>query len=166
MGIRSNFSIGSTRLASKGLRRVDRSFETVKVAGTLLAENIITGGAYSPGTPRDTGAAAYSWTVHAPGESAKPFTTEPPDKDGLAAVGEATTRIAEWDGKTRLHFGTNCPYMDVLEYEGHSPQAPSGFVRLALRHWKAMLNAAARITRAATALPRARDSRGRFTKRG
>jgi hypothetical protein len=165
MTVRSNFSIGTRRLASKGLRRADRSFETVKVAATMLAENIITGGAYSPGTPRDTGAAAYSWTVHGPGESAKPFTTEPPDADGLASVGEATTRIAAWNGKTRLHFGTRCPYMDPLEYEGHSPQAPSGFVRLALRHWKTMLNAAARLTRAKGA-PRARDSRGRFVKGG
>lgn len=89
------------------------------VAGDIVFTNLTTGGAYSSGTPVDTGYALSRW-----------------------ARVRATVRGAIET------FTNDCVYIRPLEY-GHSSQAPFGFMRLTVLHWRDIVRDALRIVRRA-----------------
>jgi hypothetical protein len=75
-------------------------------------------------TPVDTGAARKSWT---------------PDRNKVnlsnsgGNPGHVASRLRPGDTFT---YTSSLPYIRVLEYQGHSAQAPSGMMRLAIAEFK------------------------------
>lgn len=102
--------------------------ELVMNVGFVLAENVIVGGQYSPGTPVDTGFARESWWVDFE------LTGSPPGPQamasGQAALDQATLRLLDVKCGGIVYLLNNAAYIKALEY-GHSQQAPAGMVRLA-----------------------------------
>lgn len=144
MPVKSNFAKVSKDLARKVGAEPEVAMEIARETMGTLMSNVIIGGPYSPGTPKKSGAAAYSWTVCLDDQQPKRFTTRPPDSGGLGGLIEALARISRWTMKQRIQMGTNAPYMDRLEFEGWSQQAPSGFVRQAVAQFSTMWREAAR----------------------
>lgn len=111
----------------------DRVTELYRNVIFLLFQNIIAGGDYSPGTPVDTGFARNSWVPSANGIGAfrQPST---PERHG-APVGvdsiDALQAVLEARLEDEWHLSSNCAYMSALE-DGHSSQAPTGMVWLAI----------------------------------
>jgi hypothetical protein len=99
----------------------------------LLFMNIIVGGNYSPGTPVDTGFARNSWVVGigAPGEPRQPAENAERATVSLTSDAEAQTAVLDATIDDEVHLTSNCVYMTALE-DGHSDQAPTGMVWLAI----------------------------------
>lgn len=112
----------------------DRVTEAYVNVILLLFMNIVVGGNYSPGTPRDTGYAANSWVVGLNGIGAFRQPSERPSGDkgpvALDSVDDLqqvlTARLEDV-----VHLSSNAAYMGALE-DGHSSQAPTGMVWLAI----------------------------------
>lgn len=100
--------------------------------GFECAENIIVGGAYSPGTPVDTGYARASWYVGINGEG-EPH--QGPQRPTKRTAGGASGGNIQDIAKSRLGdsimISSNAEYIGALEF-GHSKQAPNGMIRLTL----------------------------------
>jgi hypothetical protein len=81
------------------------------------------------GTPVDTGRARGNWqaTIDQPAEGV----TTVDDKGGQLTVGSADGAISRATGRV-FYITNNLPYIMPLEYEGHSKQAPRGWVRTAV----------------------------------
>jgi hypothetical protein len=82
-------------------------------------------------TPVDTGRARANWQVgtNGPISSVKyPYPESPgsPDAGASEALSSGAERIKEYTGGT-LHITNNLPYITALN-DGHSKQAPKGFV--------------------------------------
>lgn len=97
-----------------------------------LAEEVIIGKKYSPGTPVDTGFARASWFCHV-GSAIPPS----PGKAGSPADAVSRVSLAIADGEPGDTFWVlnNAAYIGALEY-GHSSQAPRGMVRIAMQNAK------------------------------
>lgn len=150
MRIRHNFTWFSARVTHASLQMPGVASALTKRATVLLADEIVRGGALSPGTPWDTGAARWSWTALPGGRGrAKPFTPQrAPDQHGDAAMALITQAVEESaPNETYFLLATNCPYMAPLEY-GHSTQAPAGMIRNALAGWDLIVRQAAEDVRA------------------
>ena len=97
-----------------------------------LAENIIVGGAYAPGTPVDTGFARASWHV---GINTPVEPHQPPDNPGRAVTPldpvYTFVQLQSVRGGDVVYLNSNTVYMRFLEF-GSSAQAPGGFIRLTL----------------------------------
>ena len=83
-------------------------------------------------TPVDTGRARSNWQV----ELNQPATStrDPLDKSGAGAIAEGKRTIAQYKGGTpqaSVHITNNLPYIAKLN-DGHSAQAPAGFVERAI----------------------------------
>ncbi len=83
-------------------------------------------------TPVDTGRARANWQVNigspAVGEVATPGS---PDQGSATALTAAQSTIATYKGQGNIHITNNVPYIGKLN-EGHSRQAPAGFVEAAV----------------------------------
>jgi hypothetical protein len=131
------FAVDMSEIRTLMRDRVDEAFRHVALRVT---ENIIVGGPYSPGTPKDTGFARNSWTVgiNTMGEDRQPSTREGDAKKQPVDVGSLDVaqlailgaRASEGDV---IYLTSNCVYMRRLEY-GHSKQAPQGMVRLTMQN--------------------------------
>lgn len=88
-----------------------------------------------PGTPVDTGFARGSWMVSI-GKPARDGPTNP-NTDATGTV-DTSPVFRATIGQT-VWVTSFVAYMSKLEYEGHSGQAPRGFVRLAISAGKHML---------------------------
>ncbi|MCP5041081.1 MAG: HK97 gp10 family phage protein [bacterium] len=79
----------------------------------------------TPGTPVDTGRARGNWqlSVNAPLTG----TLDVLDKSGSSPIALAATAVNAVQGFEDIWLTNNLPYILALE-EGHSKQAPSGFV--------------------------------------
>ena len=108
------------------LKGLEEKTDTVaRDMASLMAENIIVGGAVSPGTPVDTGYARGSWY---------PAINGVPVETGVVPDSTSRARRVFETGKAGDSFElwTNTVYMPSLEY-GSSKQAPRGMVRLTMR---------------------------------
>lgn len=107
--------------------------EVVVNVGFELAENIIAGGEFAPGTPIDTGFARGSWYVGigAEGTPHQPALPEGERARYDSALAGALARLAQAHAGTEIFILSNTAYMKALEY-GHSDQAPLGMIRLTL----------------------------------
>tara|TARA_R110002020_G_scaffold62613_3_gene167358 strand:+ start:2483 stop:2878 length:396 start_codon:yes stop_codon:yes gene_type:complete len=85
------------------------------------------------GTPVDTGRARANWqaTIHQPAKG----TVVVGDKAGGPTVSKGGRSIKNATGNV-WWLSNNLPYIIRLEYEGHSPQAPSGWVRASVERAK------------------------------
>lgn len=83
-------------------------------------------------TPVDTGRARANWQASV-GE-AKSGTLPAPASPGLGvtqALESAASAVASYKGQVAIHITNNLPYIQRLN-EGHSQQAPAGFVQKAM----------------------------------
>jgi len=133
-----DFTLDTTGLNEKLGKDLDR---VLRATFFDLNEYVVFGGPdkrYSPGTPVDLGFARNSWwvSVNDPGSPKQParptakvsVPLQPNVLDPSSGAGDI------------FYLSTNCVYMRVLEFTGHSPQAPNGFVRLALSGLQDMLD--------------------------
>jgi len=110
--------------------------ETLKTNGKLmvvgvaqhLANEIHSGGRYSPGTPIDTGFARSNWDAAIGGLPAGSSAGSP----GAALARMEESALALQVGETWF-MGNSAPYIGRLEFDAWSQQAPDGFVRPAAR---------------------------------
>jgi len=96
------------------------------------------------GTPVDTGRARGNWqcTIGSPAEG----TIERKDPTGQAVMAEVTETVAGWNvDQVAICLTNNVAYIEALE-NGHSQQAPRGWVRVALRNYPGIVEKAARST--------------------
>jgi hypothetical protein len=142
----------------------------------LLAINLITGGAYSRGTPIDTGFAQNGWAVGINGPPKFRQASHPSLEFASAGTGRSrstsTGRFANPAavnvvslveiidalrgvplGAT-VQFANNCVYIRPLEF-GHSQQAPAGFMRITAAAAPRIAHDAAAQTKGADAAARA-----------
>lgn len=90
------------------------------------------------GTPVDTGRARGNWQA----SIGTPLTnaTEKTDKDGNSTIASGSAAVKQATGNI-FYLTNNLPYIYRLEFEGHSKQAPHGWVRAAVnRVSKAILS--------------------------
>lgn len=112
---------------SKILDRInDRMRAVVQTTSRTLANEMMTGGRYSPGTPIDVGFHRSHWDAALGGMPAG-------GPAGSADPSEAELRVQsaidEMDVGDVLFLTNNGPAIRRLEFEGWSQQAPDGFVR-------------------------------------
>jgi hypothetical protein len=91
-------------------------------------------------TPVDTGRLRGNWqtTINSPARGTK----DRVDPSGAAAMAEA---IANLGGLAdAVWFVNNLPYVERIEYDGWSRQAPEGMVRRHLAQWRRIVNAKAK----------------------
>lgn len=106
----------------------DRAIRVIRRAMFDIAENVVVGGPFGPGTPVKTGFARAEWIAVLNGGSWKqtgaPGKGSHPDAlaGSLALIATAKLGDAVW-------LLNGVPYIIGLEY-GHSSQAPAGMVRL------------------------------------
>lgn len=109
--------------------------ELVRQVGFTVAENVIVGGAYSPGTPVDVGFARNSWAVglnEIPAPRQAPENSSPEQPVAVTSDADAAAVIAQARLGDTIILASNCAYMEPLE-EGHSQQAPNGMIKLAVQ---------------------------------
>lgn len=122
---------------SRFVQGLEANTDTVaRNMASIMAENIIVGGPFSPGTPVDTGFARGSWY---PALNGQPIDSGP-DAD---ATGRAQRAYGAGRAGDTFELWTNTTYMPPLEY-GHSKQAPRGMVRTTMRSAQAIADAAVR----------------------
>lgn len=138
----SRFQLDLSRLTTTVQRAADL---VVRDVAFDVVENIVVGGAVSPGTPVDTGFARNSWVVglNAPGTPRQPDT---PPADGAPPVGdpvgEAAPALAGVTAGDTVYLTSNTAYMPILEDGGSQAQAPQGMVRLTLAGAQTLVDAA------------------------
>lgn len=113
------------------LRRYLR--EKAQRVAFIIAEAVIVGNQYGPGTPVDWGFARANWTIgintDAPGELApRPATRTAYPAPDMSAIQQ---QISALDLGDVFRMANNAVYGMSLEY-GHSTQAPSGMVRVVI----------------------------------
>lgn len=97
------------------------------------------------GTPVDTGRARGNWIPAIGKPPTRPVPTL--DKSGTAGLGNAKTLFARYDlGDGKIFIVNNLPYIQRLN-EGHSQQAPAGFVQRAVLAGVAVLDRTGDISR-------------------
>ena len=82
----------------------------------------------SPGTPVDTGNARNHWYASIGSPGAGPQGDRQGGDQSLSEIGLV---LAGVEAGQVVYVLNNAAYIRRLEYEGHSQQAPQGFVRLA-----------------------------------
>lgn len=96
----------------------------VKGVAQTLANEIHSGGKYSPGTPIDTGFARANWDAEIGG----PPTGGSAGSPGASLARMESKALALQVGETWV-ASNSAPYIGRLEFDGWSQQAPDGFVR-------------------------------------
>lgn len=104
---------------------------TLLVRGTAqtLANEMISGGRYSPGTPIDTGFHRSHWdaSVGSLPQMGSVGGEDSPNPEGATARVDRTIEYLD-PGET-LYLANNGPAIRRLEFDAWSNQAPDGFVR-------------------------------------
>lgn len=124
----------------------DRLNEAYRNIIFVLLMNVVVGGLYSCGTPHDLGFAQNSWVVGigAPGAFRQPENMSAEDRKArrqvaVVSIEEGNTIILDVKYEDEVHLSSNCVYMGSLE-DGHSGQAPTGFVWLAIHAGQQIVN--------------------------
>lgn len=88
------------------------------------------------------GRARASWGVglNAPAESSITLV----DKQGQRTIARGLAAISQWKPDDSIWITSRLPYINRLEYEGHSKQAPAGMVRISIVQAQQFITAAAR----------------------
>ncbi|URA07002.1 virion structural protein [Xanthomonas phage Elanor] len=91
-------------------------------------------------TPVDTGRLRGNWqtTINSPATAAIGRN----DPSGGAAMAEAVANLGSLVDV--VWFSNNLPYVQTIEYDGHSRQAPEGMVRRHLAAWQRIVSAKAK----------------------
>ena len=115
-----SFTADINRFTIKADRQTDKKVRAVCLS--LLSQVVV-------GTPVDTGRARGNWqaSINTPITSTVPDT----DKSGGATISKGKGAVAQATGKV-FYITNNLPYIYPLEFEGHSKQAPHGWVRAAV----------------------------------
>jgi hypothetical protein len=103
-----------------------------------MANEIITGGSFGPGTPVDTGNARGSWVFGV---------GKPPEDAGNTAASGVSNAISTAPVGQPWVLANHVRYIRALEY-GHSGQAPQGMVRVVVRKSKLILDLVSKMVRA------------------
>lgn len=106
----------------------ERATALVRGTARTLANEMISGGRYSPGTPIATGFHRSHWdaAIGALPQGGSVGGAEAPDP--LAAEARVDATVEYLDLGETLYLANNGPAIRRLEYDGWSPQAPNGFV--------------------------------------
>ncbi len=102
-----------------------KSQQLVRKVGQTLYNEMSSGGKYSPGTPIDTGFARGSWAANI----GTPAAGSPGNE--ATAIAQVTGVVDSMNPGEVLYVTNNAPYIRRLEFNGHSKQAPDGFIRVA-----------------------------------
>jgi hypothetical protein len=127
----------------------DRLRRVLVSAGQDVAENVSVGGAYSPGTPVDTGFARSKWdaTLGTP-----PNVPETGDGSMVATGTEGTMGlvIASADIRDVITIYNNTEYLPFLEDGSTTPKAPfvSGWIAQTVAAWPVIVSRATARVRA------------------
>lgn len=70
-------------------------------------------------------------------------TTTAVDATGTATIDRMGAVLAQADGQQDIYIMNSLPYAPVIEYEGHSKQAPAGMVRITVAQWQGFVDRAA-----------------------
>lgn len=81
-------------------------------------------------TPVDTGRAKGNWqaTIGSPASG-----------EGMSSESEVIATIPQHAGSV-VYLTNNVPYIQKLEYDAHSQQAPNGMVRISVARFEGLLN--------------------------
>ena len=110
-----------------------------KNADTMMRKTVITvASAVVLRTPVDTGRARANWRTNIGGPLVAPVTSFPVGKKGSSgaaaagqAINDANTKMNGYKGGAPVYLSNNLPYIGRLN-QGHSKQAPAGFVESAI----------------------------------
>lgn len=114
---------------SKRMTALAKTFESnaeqlvVKTALTVHSTIVL-------GTPVDTGRARGSWLVEI-GRAAEGSATTPAEFGFVPATNKAQAKLKGYKAGGEVHITNNLPYITPLN-QGHSKQAPAGFVEEAI----------------------------------
>lgn len=111
----------------------------VKNIAIALAQNIVVGGPYSPGTPLDTSFARNSWYMSFDNPEATPIIPSGLDGSGQEALSQIGLLLVGAKAGGIIYLLNGAVYIRRLEY-GWSQQAPSGMVRIALTNAQALVD--------------------------
>lgn len=120
------FTADVTRFEHRVRGRLD---DFVRRIALVMAENVIVGGEFAPGTPIDTGFARASWYLVLNAETAQRVNTAigSNPRGSLDDIALDIVRVRAGD---LLIFANGAAYIRRLEFDGWSGQAPVGFVRI------------------------------------
>lgn len=118
-----SFSAAVARWGIDALVRVDQ----VRRASALELFSLVI-----DATPVDTGRLRGNWQV----SINSPVTSETSrlDKSGGLAKAEALANLGSL--VDIVYMTNNLPYVEAIEFDGHSAQAPSGMFRLSVMRWE------------------------------
>jgi hypothetical protein len=115
----------------------DRLTQVIQSIAFIIAEAIIVGNQYGPGTPVDTGFARANWVMAINDEPAGTLVDRPA---GHVAFPAADTTIPGTLGLGDIfRMANNAVYAYSLEM-GHSQQAPTGMVRIVIAAGQTIVN--------------------------
>lgn len=128
---RRSFTLAIERWGADTLIKIDK----VRRASILELFNLVI-----DGTPVDTGMLRGNWqtSVNAPTTGA----IDREDKPGAAAKAEALANLGSLVDV--VYMVNSLPYVERIEYEGYSAQAPEGMVRKNALRWQAIVEAKAK----------------------
>ena len=123
--------------------------ETLRQAAQDVAENVSVGGAYSPGTPVDTGFARSNWnaTLDTPPEDALTAPSGAQAGDFITSDAMSLT-IASADIRDTITIYNNTEYLPYLEDGSTQPREPfvSGWIAQTVQAWPTIVrNATQRV---------------------
>lgn len=122
----------------------------LRQSAQTVAEGVIVGNEYGPGTPVDTGWARANWFVSVgaaePGrhprlDPAAPAPTQPGGAaaEAAEAVTFAALAIVGAQLGQPIHIVNDVPYIEALN-DGHSRQAPAGMVDPVVAQWDTIVD--------------------------
>lgn len=91
-------------------------------------------------TPVDTGRARGSWGLGV--NTLEPGPHERFDPEGAAAIGEALAKLQGVKAGGVIFVASNLSYINELEFNHHSKQAPNGMVRITVMEYQTFINKA------------------------
>jgi hypothetical protein len=91
-------------------------------------------------TPVDTGRLRGNW--HTMLNAPYPGASERKDKTGREAMAEVLANLGSLADV--VYFVNNLPYVEPIEFDGHSAQAPDGMLRKNVARWKEIVAAKAK----------------------
>lgn len=91
-------------------------------------------------TPVDTGRARSNWFVTVGAPTGR--VAETTDKAGTATIANGERALASFEVGPSIYITNSLPYINRLEYEGYSKQAPAGMVRISVSEYEGLIRKA------------------------
>lgn len=116
---------------AKRMRAISATFEK-NTDDMMVAVALTMHSAVVLGTPVDTGRARGSWFVEIDKTAEGMLSKDDKTEFGyVPSRTKAEAKLAQYKGQASIHLTNNLPYITPLN-EGHSKQAPEGFVEIAI----------------------------------